>query len=98
MIIGSTPTHSFGIPFSTNLINELVITYSQNEGKVLEKTLADCVVSESKIELTLTQEETLKFVEGIYCVQLKVKTRGDKVSQSRLIYRRAYKTLNKEII
>ena len=98
MIIGSTPTHSFGIPFSTNLINELVITYSQDGKAVLTKTLADCVVSENKIELTLTQEETLKFEGGVYCIQLKVKTRGDKVSQSRLIYRRVYKTLNKEII
>lgn len=98
MIIGSTPTHTFTLPFDTSLINDLVITYKQNDEIVLQKQMSDCIISENKLTTNLTQDETLKFEEGIYSVQVKIKTKGDKVTQSVVTYSRVCKSLYKEKI
>ena len=36
MRLGSTPKHTFTLPFETDLIQELKITYSQNKKIILE--------------------------------------------------------------
>ena len=74
---GTTPTHTFNLPFSTGLIAALRITYVQNGEIVLNKTEKDVEAGESSIAVTLTQEETLQFKENrMVEVQMKVLTTG----------------------
>lgn len=62
MIRGTTPTHIFKIPFSSDALKEIRILYSQNNKIVLEKKTNDCEIVDGSITVHLTQEETLKFV------------------------------------
>lgn len=64
MIRGTTPTHTFQIPFSTNLLNEIRITYAQGNSVIVEKRTEDCSLNGSDITVKLTQEETLRFSDN----------------------------------
>ena len=41
MIRGTTPTHIFNIPFDTSLVDEVKITYAQEDEIILIKGTAD---------------------------------------------------------
>ena len=80
MIRGSTPTHVFRLPISTELIKALRITYVQKQKTVLEKTEQDVTMDGTTISLRLTQEETLAFnAECRVKIQLKVLTVNEEV-------------------
>lgn len=77
MIRGTTPTHTFNIPFDTSLVSGVKITYAQNEEVVLEKHTADCVLDAQTIKVTLTQEDTFLFdCKQAVEVQIRVLTVG----------------------
>jgi hypothetical protein len=77
MIQGSTPTHTFKLPFSTALIDAVRISYAQNGVLMLTKRKADCTMGEKSITVTLTQEETLAFdADSIVEIQVQVLTTG----------------------
>ncbi len=70
----TTPTHTFTLEIDPNTITALNITYAQGTGKccngkdveiILVKTLADCVIEDNAISVTLTQEETNLFTEDL---------------------------------
>lgn len=61
MIRGTTPTHTFTLPFDVSSIQTVKIIYSQDDVAVCEKLTADCVLNGETIQTTLTQEETLRF-------------------------------------
>lgn len=56
---GSTPTHSFGIPFDTSSITGVIIIYAQNGAEVFRKTTGDCTITDSDVSATLSQSDTL---------------------------------------
>ena len=60
MIRGTTPTHTFNIPFDTSVVKEVKILYAQDDVKVLEKNTEDCALSGNSVSVTLTQEDTFK--------------------------------------
>lgn len=96
---GSTPTHSFTLPFNMSMVEEIRISYSQGNKKILTKTLRDADVSENGIFITLSQEETLKFKAGENAeIQLKIKTTSEKVINSNIIYMLVEETLDEEVI
>ncbi len=73
MIRGTTPTHTFQIPFNTNLLKEIRISYAQKDVVVVEKTTEDCKLDGMNITVKLTQEETLRFSENVMAaLQLRV--------------------------
>ena len=73
MIRGTTPTHTFQIPFNTNLVKEIRISYAQKDVVVVEKTTEDCKLDGMNITVKLTQEETLRFSENVMAaLQLRV--------------------------
>ena len=73
MIRGTTPTHTFQIPFNTNLVKEIRISYAQRDAVVVEKTTEDCKLDGMNITVKLTQEETLRFSENVMAaLQLRV--------------------------
>lgn len=86
MIIGTTPTHIFTLPYDTNLIKDLVITYSQYDTMVFQKSLSDCTLSGNKIAVNLSKEDTTKLKDDIYNIQIEVTTQEDKVIKSKYVY------------
>lgn len=61
MIQGTTPTHIFKTPLSTENLKNVRITYAQDGVVVLTKELADCTVNGNEVMCQLSQEETFKF-------------------------------------
>lgn len=64
MYRGTTPTHTFTLPFNASEITTIYITYAQNGNTKIEKTLSDCTIAEKTISTTLTQAETLSLCSG----------------------------------
>lgn len=82
MNIGTTPTHTFKLPFNTKVIKELKITYAQDGQIKLEKKIQDCTLNEDEVSIKLTQEETFLFdaIKNIE-VQMRILTQvGDALS------------------
>ena len=72
IIRGTTPYHSFTLPYTVEEIKELYITYLQNEEIIIEKSLdsegvtlqnvADTLENASMEELTLEQASTSELI------------------------------------
>ena len=61
MIVGTTPKHTFNLPFKTILIAQVRVVYAQNGTALFTKTKEHCVLEDSTVSVTLTQEDTFKF-------------------------------------
>lgn len=59
---GTSETHTFIFPFMRSMVETLYITYQQMGSTVVEKTLLDCMFTDNKITVQLTQEDTLKML------------------------------------
>lgn len=96
---GTTPEQCFELPFSTDLLEKISITYVQKEEVVLIKRLEDCQLRDNYITVSLTQQETLLLnPEEIVTVQIKLKTVNSEIMLSddyRLLVKEAY---DKEIM
>lgn len=83
MRIGTTPTHSFVLPISTDEVNKVEITYVQNNEIKLRKTEADCKLQDDVVSVKLMQKETFLFDENATVkIQVRVVTNGDDVLSS----------------
>lgn len=60
---GTTPTHSFTLPdeLKDASISSLYVTYKQNDGTVVEKSVDELSVSDGTVSVDLTQDDTLLF-------------------------------------
>lgn len=72
MIRGTTPLHVFTLPFSTDLIKNLRVIYSQNDEPVLKKELDDCKLNGNTVEVKLSQVDTFTF-NSDYPVEIQVR-------------------------
>ena len=72
MIKGTTPTHTFTLPFGTDMIKSVQIIYAQNDVPVLTKGSGDCTMEGNTISVRLNQEDTFLFAEGS-CVEIQVR-------------------------
>lgn len=96
---GSTPTHTFKIPFDTSLLAQARIVYAQLCNVVLVKTGEDLVMEGNTIKTRLTQEETLAFncshpVE----IQLRVLTQAGDVQNSDIVKVSVKRCLESEVM
>ena len=64
MIRGTTPKHTFVLPFNTDTIAKARVVYSQTGRPVLIKEHEDLVLEGNTVEVHLTQQETLDFFCG----------------------------------
>lgn len=71
---GSTPVHIFQTSVDLREAEVIYITYQQAGRTIIEKDKSDCQVSEDKIEVTLSQEETLQLKHS-YGVSIQVRAR-----------------------
>lgn len=99
MIKGTTPTHTFILPFDVTNIKECQIIYGQNDTEVFKKTLSDCVAAEKTLKVTLTQKDTLKLNHTLNVqIQVRVLTVEDKALSTRVAIYPVHKCLNDEVI
>lgn len=72
---GTTPTHTFTLPFDATMIAKARVIYAQDETVVLTKSGSDITVTDNMISVRLTQEDTFKFEPGKYVdIQIRVLT------------------------
>ena len=96
---GTTPTHTFTIPFSVADIKNVRIAYAQGDEVKLVKEISDCQLEGNTVVVKLTQEDTLSFdpkkrVE----VQMKVLTHGDDTLVSTIKSVSVGRCLDEEVI
>lgn len=64
MIRGTTPTLIFTFPFEVDSIQKMWLTFSQNDKEVFTIDKDRCELSERKVTVTLTQEQTLQLINN----------------------------------
>ena len=99
MIRGSTPTHTFRLPFAGSMVAEAMVIYAQNDVEVFHKDTYDCKLEGNAISVTLDQEETLllSHLSNVQ-IQLKVKTTEGVVLVSIPTVISVQKCLNDEVL
>ena len=79
MLIGTTPTHRFNIPFDASLIDEARVIYRQMGREVLRKETEAFKKEGNVLSVSLSQEEAFLFDATDVTYQLRVKTLDGKV-------------------
>ena len=74
MYRGPTPTLIFSLPMNSDQISALHQSFAQKGELVLEKNLAECLLQDNTLQVTLTEQETLLFDEkqGMVEMQLRI--------------------------
>ena len=111
MVRGSTPRHTFTLPFEPPQGTEFRIVYAQgeenNEVVLFERTTNTCTIDGRKVSVRLTQAETLLFdctphyYDGKYepypiWIQIGCKTPGDEILWSNIIKTTVERCLKKD--
>ena len=83
---GTTPTNTFKSNVDLTTAEVIFITYKQAGITVIEKTIEDITIDEDDLEVTLSQDETLRFnprqeVE----IQVRARLPGEKAIASNII-------------
>ena len=96
---GTTPTHTFTIPFDVANVSDALIVYAQNDLEILRKTAPHCHMDGNTISVELTQEETLKFnCHKKVQIQVRVLTTEGKALASNIITADVEKCLSNEVL
>ena len=83
IIRGTTPTHEFELPYPPEIVKNIRITYAQHRGISFTKTKPDCVLTDGKIEVSLSQEETFSFDPSKFVeIELRIQLTNNKVLRS----------------
>ena len=70
---GTTPKHTFTLPFSVPGNSVVRVIYAQNGEIVLVKTGSDVDVLVNEVSTTLTQEETLSFDSNAQNTEIQIR-------------------------
>ena len=96
---GTTPTHSFGIPFDVETLNRVRITYSQNKKILFVKEDDEVAIDGNKLQVRLSQEETLMCrPENSVEIQLKVLLNDGNVLVSDIINDNVEDCIDEEVL
>ena len=97
MIRGTTPTHTFALPFDTSAVKSAKVIYVQSDAVVLEKT--SCTMDGNTLSVRLTQEETLKFdCKKNVEIQLRILTEANDALTSDIITIDVARCLDEEVL
>jgi hypothetical protein len=96
---GTTPTHTFTIPFEEGMVDKIRIAYAQNGRVLFTKQDEDVTFQDGNITTKLTQEETLAFdcrldVE----MQIKLLLGGGEVMLSEIMRESVDRCLDNEVL
>lgn len=96
---GTTPTHTFTLPFETNQLTKVRIVYSQGNAPIVTKEVEDCVLEGNTVTVKLTQEDTLKFDNSKFVsIQLRVVTDDEDSLVSDIIQKAVGECLDDEVL
>ena len=96
---GTTPTHTFLLPFETSNIKALEITYAQQDTVILKKNLDACVLDGKVVTIELSQEDTFLFdTTTAVQMQLRVLTTTDQAYATEIYIGKVAKSLSKEVL
>ncbi|EOZ2853485.1 hypothetical protein ACQQ4G_003131 [Listeria monocytogenes] len=99
MYRGTTPTLRFALPFETSLVKTAYITFFQKDRKQFEKNLSDCVLESNQLVVTLSQEETLRFVTNVpLMIQIRTVLNDGKAKASKIMEVKVYDVLKDGVI
>lgn len=86
MIRGTTPTLTFTLPFQTDIIRSLMLTFYQCNREVFTLTKEDCVLEENTVTVNLDQAHTLMFVNNAFVeIQMRILTTDDAAIASEIV-------------
>ena len=98
-MVGSTPTHTFTLPFGTDILRNFKITYGQDDKILITKYLANCECDGCTVKLRLSQEETFLFdSDKAVQIQMRVVTLGGDVIPSKVKLVEVDKCLDREVL
>ena len=96
---GTTPTHTFLLPFDSSNIKALEITYAQHDSILITKSLDDCVLDGKVVAIELSQEDTFKFdITTPIQIQLRVLNHTDQAYATKIYMTNVSKSLSKEVL
>lgn len=100
VIRGTTPQHEFDLPYPEEMVQDIRITYGQKGKRLFTKTKDECEITEGKIAVSLTQEETFLFVpKKNLNVEVRIKlTNGKVVRTEDPIVLRVIDTMDEEVM
>lgn len=99
IVRGTTPTISFGLPFSTDLLDTGFVTVKQREEVIIEKELSVCECSGNTLTARLAQADTLALEVGTHAkIRLVVKTTGGDRLETKDFVVRVSDTCKDEVI
>lgn len=97
----TTPTHTFTLPFSTDILDLVEVTYKQeNRVKLVKKSTEESVKMDgSDVIITLTQGDTLAFNPDLpVYIQVCVLSKEGNALTSNVIRTAVSKVLNRDIL
>lgn len=75
---GTTPKHTFTLPFDTSVVTKVRIVYAQSDIVKITKNTCDAVFAGDTVSVRLTQAETLRLNCSLPTqIQVRVVTRDD---------------------
>lgn len=100
MTRGTTPTILFNlINVPTEIIEKLVITFSQNGQKVFEKNKDDVVIEGTTVCCSISEEETLSLLpKCVVCYQMRCTTITGEVIATPIYKEIVYDVLNESFL
>ena len=99
MIQGTTPTHTFTLPFDVSMIDKVRIIYSQKDQPVVTKNTEDCQLEGENVVVVLTQEDTFAFDHNEPVeIQIRMLTVGGDAIASHIKKVDCAKCLEKEVL
>lgn len=84
---GATPRYRFKIPLDASLVEDVIITFAQNDIEVFRKETVDCAFEGCFVKIRLSQEETLMLDSEIPVqIQIKLLTKkGDVIPSEEMV-------------
>ncbi len=70
---GTTPTNTFTVDVDLTTAIAVFVTYKQGDRLLVEKDIGDLDITATKVEVTLSQEDTLAFAQGSVQIQIRAK-------------------------
>ena len=98
-MIGTTPIHTFVLPFDDSFISKVRVIYKQLDKVILKKETEDCTIEGNVVTVKLTQEETFRFDYNYFVhIQIRVLTSGNESLKSDIIMKGLTECLDDEVL